>query len=113
AAQRLRLLPVETRREDVALELFGWKREIVLGPTVLRKQLLRDTIDVDVGRLCRKQHRDEQLERILEAQRNLRVCVLECETFDHRPDARALRTNAFARLVHIAARHMTTLTDCR
>ena len=39
--------------------------------------------------------------------------VLECEAFDYRTDTRALRADAFPCLLDVAARHGTTLTDCR
>ena len=62
-AQRLRLLPEEPGREDVALELLHRHGEVVLGSPVLLEQVLGDAVDVHVGRLRREHHRDEQLER--------------------------------------------------
>ena len=75
-AQRARLLPEEARGVDVALELLGRHGQVVLRPPVLAKQPLRHAVDVHVGRLRREHHRHEQLERVAEAQRDLRVGVL-------------------------------------
>src|SRR5262249_35686992 len=113
APQCLRLLAIEAGGEDVALELLDRHREIVLRRSVLLEELLGDAVDVDVGRLRGEHHRDEELEWILEAKSDLRVCMRERETLDDRSDARALRAYALARFVDVAARHETTLTDCR
>jgi hypothetical protein len=111
--QRLRLLPVEARGEDVALELLRRNRKVVLRRAVLREQLVGDAVHVDVRRLRRQDHRHEQLDRILEPQRDLRVCVLDCKALDDRTDARTLRAHALPRLVNVATRHEPTLTDPR
>ncbi len=104
-AQRFRLLPVETRREDVALELLGRHGEIVLGPVVLLEQLLRHAIHVHVRRLRREHHRHEQLERTAERQRDRCIRVFHGEALDHRPHARTLRADPLARLLDEATRH--------
>ena len=105
AAQRLRLLPVEAGGEDVALELLLRHGEVVLGPAVLLEQRRGDAVDVHVGRLRRQHHRDEQLERVAERERDRRVGVLAREPLDDRPDARALRPDPLARLRDVATRH--------
>ena len=70
-ADRLRLLPEEAGRVDVALELLDRHGEVVLGPAVLREERRRDPVDVHVGRLRGEHHRDEQLEVAPEAERDL------------------------------------------
>ena len=97
-AQRLRLLAVEAGREDVALELLLRHGEVVLGLAVLLEQRLGDAVDVHVGRLRREHHRDEQLERAAEAERDRRVGVLDREPLDDRADPLLLRPDALARL---------------
>src|SRR5436305_1147909 len=81
---RPRLLAIEAGGKYVALELLRRRSEIVLRAAVLREELLGDAVDVDVGRLRREHHRDEQLEWIPETQRDLRIVVLERETLDDR-----------------------------
>ena len=89
-------------------------REVVLGPAVLDEQLLGDAVDVHVGRLRREHHRDEQLERALERERDLRVGVLDGEPLDHRPDPLLLRRRpACAAPRDVAPRHLGTATRDR
>src|SRR5436190_4307163 len=103
-AQRLRLLPVETGREDVALELLLRDGEVVLGLAVLLEQRLGDAVDVHVGRLRREHHGDEQLERAAEAERDRRVGVFGREPLDDRAYALLLRPDALASLSQVATR---------
>ena len=103
-AQRLRLLAVEAGREDVALELLLRHGEVVLGLAVLLEQRLGDAVDVHVGRLRREHHRDEQLERAAEAERDRRVGVLDREPLDDRADPLLLRPDALAGLLQVATR---------
>ena len=86
APDRLRLLPVEAGRVDVALELLRRHGQVVLGPPVLAKQILGDAVHVHVGRLCREHHGDEEIEVGGEAERDRRVGVLGGEPLDDRPD---------------------------
>ena len=76
SADRLRLLPEEPGRVDVALELLDRDGEVVLGPPVLLEEGRRDPVDVHVGRLRGEHHGDEELEIAAEAQRDLCVGVL-------------------------------------
>ncbi len=110
-AQRLRLLPVEARREDVALELFLRHGEVVLGCVVLLEERRGHPVHVHVGGLRRQHHRDEQLERARERERDRRIRVLDGEPLDDRPDALLLRPDALAGLADKAARHRATVDD--
>ena len=111
ATQPPRLLTVETCRVDVALELFRRHGEVVLRPAVLPEQRLGDAVHVHVGRLRGEHHRHEQLERAAEAQRDARVGMRGGEPLDDRPEARALRADAFPRLLQVAACHRATLSQ--
>ena len=109
AADRLRLLPEEARRVDVALELLDRDGEVVLGPAVLLEERRRDLVDVHVGRLRGEHHGDEQLEVAAEPKRDLRVGVLLRETVDDRDDALSPPAEpAAARLADVATRHAAT-----
>ncbi len=106
AADRLRLLPEEAGRVDVSLELLLRHGEVVLRPAVLLKKRSRHTVDVDVGRLGRQHHRDEELERAAETKRDRRVGVLRCEPFDDRPDPLTSPSETPApSLADVATRH--------
>ena len=79
--------------------------QVVLGLAVLDEEILRDAVDVHVGRLRREHHRDEQLERAAERERDRGIGVLDRKPLDHRPHARPLRPDPPARLVDVAPRH--------
>src|SRR6266508_2534115 len=108
-AQRLRLLTEEAGREDVALELFGRNSQVVLRAPVLLEQPLGDAVHVDVRRLRGEHHRDEELEIRPRLEGDGRVGVRGGEAFDDRPDACALRADAPARLLEIAAGQLVPL----
>ena len=110
-AQRLRLLPVEARREDVALELFLRHREVVLGCVVLLEERRGHPVHVHVGGLRGQHHRDEQLERARERERDRRIRVLDGKPLDDRPDALLLRPDALTGLADKAAGHGATVDD--
>ena len=85
SADRLRLLPEETRRVDVALELLHRNGEVVLRAPVLLEQRRGHAVDVHVRRLRREHHRDEQLELAAEASaRSSRRGASRCEPLDDR-----------------------------
>ena len=94
SAQGARLLPEEARRVDVALELLLGHGKVVLRPPVLPEELLRDAIDVHVGRLRREHHGDEQLELRARAQGDGRVRVRSAQARDRRADSLPLRPHA-------------------
>ena len=105
-ADRLRLLAVEARREDVLLQLLDGHGEVVLGAPILLEELLGDAVDVHVGGLRGKHHRDQQLDVAPEAQRDRRVGVLPCEALDDRPDPVAAAAEPPPpRLADVATRH--------
>ena len=114
AADRLRLLPEEAGRVDVSLELLLRHGEVVLRPVVLLKERPRHTVDVDVGRLGRQHHRDEELERGAETKRDRRVGVLRGEPFDDRPDPLASPSETPApSLADVATRHASAFEPTR
>ena len=106
AADRLRLLAVEPRGEDVPLELLDRDGEIVLRPAVLLEEPLGDAVHVHVGRLGGEHHRDQELDVAAEAKRDRRVGVLLREALDDRPDpVSAPAETAPTGLRDVATRH--------
>ena len=104
-ADRLGLLPVEARREDVPLELLLRNRQVVLRPVVLLEQRRGDAVHVHVGRLRGEHHRDEELERGAERERDRRVLVLAREAVDDLPHPVALPAGDAATRLRDEAAH--------
>ena len=86
------------------LELLERDGEVVLGPAVLPEQLLGDAVHRHVRRLGREHHRDEQLDRVAEAERDGRVRVGPREPLDDLADALALRPDPPASLEDVVTR---------